>query len=119
MAILELYLSIKIRSDEEISEYNKDLYQLEKDSMDGIDGYNIIDMVKKTIEQLMAMRHDTLGSNIDKANIDVDEKFLGKHDIKKNQFKESQVLNTQEMGEQLQRSLNLKDHSDTQSILEM
>ena len=50
VAVLELYLSIKIRSDEEISEYNKDSYEQEKNSMKGVDGYNLIDLIKKTIE---------------------------------------------------------------------
>jgi len=75
LAVLELYLSIKIRPDEEISEFTKEMYQEEKDSMDGIDGYNIIDMIKSTIETLMNMRFETQDSCIDKDNIDIDNKF--------------------------------------------
>ena len=38
-AVLELYLSVKIRSDDEIDCYNKDLFDKEKREMDGVDGY--------------------------------------------------------------------------------
>ena len=56
MAILELYLSVKIRSDEEIDGYGKDLFDREKKEMDDVDGYTLVDLVKGSIEMLMNMR---------------------------------------------------------------
>lgn len=56
MAILELYLSVKIRSDEEIDGYGKDLFEKEKKEMESVDGYTLVDLVKGSIEMLMNMR---------------------------------------------------------------
>lgn len=58
MAILELYLSVKIRSDEEIDGYGKDLFEKEKLEMSDVDGYTLVDLVKGSIEMLMNMRID-------------------------------------------------------------
>ena len=49
-AILELYLSVKIRSDDEIDNYNEQMYQKEKESMQKVDGYTLVDLVKSSIE---------------------------------------------------------------------
>jgi len=38
-AVLELYLSVKIRNDDEIDAYNEDLFGLEKQEMSRVDGY--------------------------------------------------------------------------------
>ena len=54
-AILELYLSVKIRSDDEIDLYNEDLYNLEKVDLKLTTGYELVDMIKECIEKLMAM----------------------------------------------------------------
>lgn len=56
MAILELYLSVKIRSDEEIDGYGKDLFEKEKKEMNDVDGYTLVDLIKGSIEMLMNMR---------------------------------------------------------------
>lgn len=56
MAILELYLSVKIRSDEEIDGYGKDLFEKEKKEMGDVDGYTLVDLIKGSIEMLMNMR---------------------------------------------------------------
>lgn len=45
-AVLELYLSVKIRSDDEIDDYGKDLFQKEKGEMKNIDGFKLIDYIK-------------------------------------------------------------------------
>ena len=58
LAILELYLSVKIRSDEEIDGYGKDLFEEEKKQMQDVDGYTLVDLVKGSIEMLMNMRID-------------------------------------------------------------
>lgn len=56
-AVLELFLSCKIRSDEEIDNYNKELMQLEKLELVEKTGYQLVDMIKDCIESLMTM-HD-------------------------------------------------------------
>ena len=38
-AVLELFLSVKIRSDEEIDDYNKDRFEKEKKELKDCDGY--------------------------------------------------------------------------------
>ena len=55
-AVLELYLSVKIRSDDEIDEYSKDLFEKEKREQDGVNGYDLIDYIKQSIEVLMNMK---------------------------------------------------------------
>lgn len=45
-AVLELYLSVKIRSDDEIDEYGKDLFVREKSELKDVDGYKLIDYIK-------------------------------------------------------------------------
>jgi len=45
-AILELYLSVKIRSDEEIDNYTEEQFQEEKKEMKHVDGYSLIDYIK-------------------------------------------------------------------------
>ena len=42
-AVLELYLSVKIRSDDEIDAYNKDQFIREKKELESVDGYTLID----------------------------------------------------------------------------
>lgn len=57
-AVLELYLSVKIRNDDEIDAYNEDLFGLEKQEMSRVDGYQLVDMIKQCIEVLMNMKQD-------------------------------------------------------------
>ncbi|CDW79085.1 UNKNOWN [Stylonychia lemnae] len=57
-ALLELYLSVKIRSDEEIDNYNEALYLREKEQMAQVDGFTLIDYVKSSIEILMNMKFE-------------------------------------------------------------
>lgn len=55
-AVLELFLSVKIRSDEEIENYNKDTFEKEKTDLNDIDGFVLIDYIKQSIEMLMNMK---------------------------------------------------------------
>ena len=57
-AVLELYLSVKIRSDDEIDDYNKDIFDDEKKEMATVNGYTLIDLIKTSIEELMNMKMD-------------------------------------------------------------
>ena len=43
MAVLELYLSVKIRSDEEIDNYSKEKFLKEKEDLKESCGYTLID----------------------------------------------------------------------------
>ena len=54
--LLELYLSVKIRSDEEIDGYNEELFKEEKRQLREIDGFALIDYIKSSIEVLMNMK---------------------------------------------------------------
>jgi hypothetical protein len=55
-AILELYLSVKIRSDDEIDGYTEEQFKLEKQEMRQVDGFTLIDHIKSSIEILMNMK---------------------------------------------------------------
>jgi hypothetical protein len=55
-ALLELYLSVKIRSDEEIDNYTEDQFKQEKKAMGEVDGFTLIDYIKSSIEILMNMK---------------------------------------------------------------
>jgi len=57
-AILELYLSVKIRSDEEIDLYTEEQFKIEKKQMREVDGFTLIDYIKSSIEILMNMKID-------------------------------------------------------------
>ena len=54
--VLELYLSVKIRSDEEIDNYNEELFKEEKRQLRDVDGFALIDQIKSSIEVLMNMK---------------------------------------------------------------
>ena len=55
-AVLELYLSVKIRSDDEIDNYNEIIFRDEKRQLLNMDGYTLIDQIKQSIEILMNMK---------------------------------------------------------------
>ena len=55
-ALLELYLSVKIRSDEEIEVFTEEQFEREKEQMREIDGFTLIDYIKSSIEILMNMK---------------------------------------------------------------
>lgn len=52
-AVLELFLSVKIRNDEEINDYNEDLFKLEKFDLIDKSGYDLVDLIKECVEKLM------------------------------------------------------------------
>lgn len=54
--MLELYLSVKIRSDEEIDNYNEEFFKDEKHQLRELDGFTLIDYIKTSIEILMNMK---------------------------------------------------------------
>ena len=58
-AILELFLSVKIRTDEEIDEYNKSIFLQEKKDMEKVNGFELVDLVKESVEKLMQMQQES------------------------------------------------------------
>jgi hypothetical protein len=111
-AILELYLSVKIRSDDEIDDYNKDIFDDEKKEMATVNGYTLIDLIKTSIEELMNMKMDDQSEtqndeyrNVDDGNINVDLLPTGARKGLKDATQRN-PLNTQEMNERLKKSLN-------------
>ena len=57
-AIVDLYLNVKIRSQEEIQAMSDDLMEREKEKLAKVDTLDIIDYVKHSVEILMHMRID-------------------------------------------------------------
>ena len=55
-AILDLYLNVKIRSQEEISNMDENAIELEKKKLAPMDTIDIIDYIKQSVEILMHMR---------------------------------------------------------------
>ena len=55
-ALLELYLSVKIRSDDEIDNYTEEQFKIDKQQMLEVDGFTLIDYIKSSIEILMNMK---------------------------------------------------------------
>ena len=54
--MLELFLSVKVRPDNEIDEYNLDDLEQEKEEYRNVDGYTLIDMIKSNVEELLAIQ---------------------------------------------------------------
>mmetsp|Transcript_15301 Transcript_15301/g.14880 ORF Transcript_15301/g.14880 Transcript_15301/m.14880 type:complete len:107 (+) Transcript_15301:235-555(+) len=64
-ALLELYLSVKIRSDEEIDNYTEEQFKKEKDALKEVDGFTLIDYIKSSVEILMNMKiEENEGSSV-------------------------------------------------------
>lgn len=57
-AITELYLNVKIRSQDEIANMNEEGMVYEKSKLGCIDTLDIIDYIKQSVEILMHMRID-------------------------------------------------------------
>ena len=46
---------MKIRDDTEIEDYSASMYRKEKKELDPVNGFELIDMIKESIEKLMQM----------------------------------------------------------------
>jgi protein associated with RNAse G/E len=55
-AILDLYLNVKIRSQDEIAKMDEDAIEKEKRKLMPMDTIDIIDYIKQSVEILMHMR---------------------------------------------------------------
>ena len=57
-AIIELYLNVKIRSQEEIANMTEDVMVKERKKLNMVDTVDLIDYIKQSVEILMHMRMD-------------------------------------------------------------
>ena len=55
-AILELYLNVKIRSQEEIAQMTEEAMEKERERLGRVDTVDLIDYIKQSVEILMHMR---------------------------------------------------------------
>ena len=55
-ALIDLYLSVKIRSNEEIDAYNEDILQEERERLAETSPFTILEYIKTSIEILMNMK---------------------------------------------------------------
>lgn len=55
-AIIELYLNVKIRSQQEISAMSEEAMEQERAKLSKVDTVDIIDYIKQSVEILMHMR---------------------------------------------------------------
>ena len=56
MGILELYLSVKIRNDDDINNYDEQAFEMEKLELQDCDGFALIENIKNCVETLMNMK---------------------------------------------------------------
>lgn len=55
-SILDLFLNVKIRSQEEIAAMDENAIELEKEKLKNVDTIDLIDYIKQSVEILMHMR---------------------------------------------------------------
>ena len=55
-AIIDLYLNVKIRSSEEIQNYNEETLQKERDKLKDVDSFIILDYIRTSVEILLNMK---------------------------------------------------------------
>ena len=58
-AVLELYLQVKIRDDAEIEVFDEKMYNQEKVEHNNKSGFDIVEMIKNCIEQLMQLNEES------------------------------------------------------------
>eukprot|EP00347_Sterkiella_histriomuscorum_P017361 403349677 len=116
-ALLELYLSVKIRSDDEIDCYTEEQFKQEKDMMKEVDGFTLIDYIKSSIEILMNMKIE---------ENEQQQKDLGQDTFKHINFeskKKSKKLKNQNLKEDnksKERAIpKIDDKTPTSSILDL
>lgn len=49
-AILELFLFVRVRNDDEIDDYNEDMFKVDKLQYASTSGFELVDMVRETVE---------------------------------------------------------------------
>ncbi len=72
-AILELYLNVKIRSQDEIQKMTEEAIESERAKLNSIDTLDLIDYIKQSVEILMHMRIEEF--ELFKSNWNLQEKM--------------------------------------------
>lgn len=67
-AIIELYLAIKIRSIEELNDITDTKIDEEKDKLDKVSGFQVLEYVRTSIEIIMNLKIEDLESEFHKRN---------------------------------------------------
>lgn len=57
-AIIELYLNVKVRSNEEISNYDESVFEKEKDKLRELSPHTVLDYIKSSVEILMNIKSE-------------------------------------------------------------
>ena len=96
-ALLELYLSVKIRSDDEIDNYTEEQFKKEKEHMREVDGFTLIDYIKSSVEILMNMK------------IEENENGSSEEKVKKKKKKKTNVERLEEAGNEMPNPLSKLD----------
>ena len=65
-ALIDLYLSVKIRSNEEIDGYNEDILQEERERLAETSPFTVLEYIKTSIEILMNMKMEEHQDQLDK-----------------------------------------------------
>jgi hypothetical protein len=55
-AIIELYLNVKVRSNDEITNYDENMFDLEKDKLREVSPHVVLDYIRSSIEILMNLK---------------------------------------------------------------
>ena len=55
-AIIELYLNVKVRSNEEISTYDESMFDKEKEKLREVSPHVVLDYIRSSIEILMNLK---------------------------------------------------------------
>ena len=58
IGVLELYLSVKVRNDLDIDNYDEQAFLKEKEYFGDCDGFALIEMIKNSVEILMRMKDE-------------------------------------------------------------
>lgn len=66
-ALIDLYLSVKIRSNDEIDDYNEEMLTKEREKLRDTDAFTVLEYVKSSIEILMNMKMDEAKPHQDSA----------------------------------------------------
>jgi hypothetical protein len=57
-AIIELYLNVKVRSNDEINNYDEGMFEKEKAKLREVDPHTVLDYIKSSIEILMNLKSE-------------------------------------------------------------
>ncbi|CDW91583.1 UNKNOWN [Stylonychia lemnae] len=107
-AIVELYLNVKIRSTEEIANFNDDMMEEERERLYRVDSLEVLDYVKQSVEILMNMKGEEF-ENYQK-NKEIQERIKRREEEKLEQLKkqkqqqQQEGLNESERVQQLQQN---------------